>query len=379
MNRTTAFALANVWLLVILAACNSGNTRDFEWPAEIAQLTGRDLGTWLRGAPFSNELMQTAEHETVFTNAAQVFPFMGRYHNAVGELANTSNESNSPAYQRETVLYQDPDWGDLFVNATLLYDKEEVFLDRYYDESGNVLFGGADAAMTTHSATLVETAVSARTPAYKTAIYWADTGSARYLLGFYQQGKLVFETAIPLSASDTAAALAQLNAVNEKLGLHIAEWQRATVQQLKPTGGNETFWKDPFVGLYPEDKYMLDKVRLKIKDTPFRAAATPVRGDYYFSYDAPTGQVVLFTALRDTKADRESFGAENKGLPAYRANGQSVYYQEQQVGEEAEGVAKIYFGAGQYLELNYKYPWDDAEAKAYVHGILKHVKVSRIL
>src|SRR5690606_30819467 len=100
-----------------------------------------------------------AEDQTVFTNAAQVFPFLGRYYDAVGELRYARNEPDNPIFQQETMLYQDPQWGDLFVNATLLYDDEEVFLDTYYGKGGNVLFGGADAAMATHTATLAETAV----------------------------------------------------------------------------------------------------------------------------------------------------------------------------------------------------------------------------
>src|SRR3546814_3190864 len=100
-----------------------------------------------------------------------------------------------------------PDWGDLFINATLLYDAKEVFLDQYYSESGNVLFDGEAAAMSRHNATLTETAVYAKTDAYKTGIYWASTSAGRYLLGFYQKDNLIFEAAIPLRGSDTVATL----------------------------------------------------------------------------------------------------------------------------------------------------------------------------
>ncbi|HWK98941.1 MAG TPA: hypothetical protein VNQ55_03300 [Parapedobacter sp.] len=378
MRKAVVYPWGKLLLLVVLAGCNT-DTRDFEWSEDIAELTGKDLGSWLRQAPFSNELAQREENKMVFTNAQQVFPFMGRYYNAVEELRYARNEPDNPIYWQETVLYQDPDWGDLFVNATLLYDDAEVFLDRHYSESGNVVFEGTEAAMGNHSATLTETAVSARGADYKTAIYWASTGGECYLLGFYQQDNLIFEAAIPLLASDTSATLAKLNAVNEKLELNIAEWQQATVQQLAPSGTHETFWKDPFVGLYPEKRYMLDKVQLKVKDTPFQQVRPAVTGDYYFSYDKPAGKVVLYTALRETEVDREAFDAENEDLPAYETNGRHVYYEEQEAGERVKGVAKTYFGSGQYLELTYEYPRDDPEAKAHVHGILKHVKVSRIL
>src|SRR3546814_8064877 len=122
----------NVFLLVfVLVACNAG-TRDFEWHADIAQITGKDLDKWLRQAPFTNELSQQEENKIVFTNSAQVFPFMRRYNNAVGELEYSPESPANPIYQQETVLYQYTDWGDLFINATLLYDAQEVFLDPTY-------------------------------------------------------------------------------------------------------------------------------------------------------------------------------------------------------------------------------------------------------
>src|SRR5690606_29001353 len=143
-------------------------------------LTGKDLGEWLRQAPFTNELSQKDDNKMVFTNAQQVFPFMGRFHNAVGELRYARNEADNPIYQEEAVLYQDPEWGDLFVSGTLLYDAEEVFLDRNYSESGNVLFGGVDAGMDRHTASLRETAVFSRSGPNKAACYWAaDRKSTR--------------------------------------------------------------------------------------------------------------------------------------------------------------------------------------------------------
>lgn len=365
-------------LLFALTGCNR-STRDFEWPADIAQLTGQDLGAWLRTAPFSNELSQGDEDSMVLTNAAQVFPFMARFNNAVGELEYSPGNPDNPIYQQETVLYQDPDWGDLFISAALLYDVQEVFLGQYYSESGNVLFDGVDASMSRYNAALTETAVFARTDAHKTGVYWVNTAVGNYLLAFYQKDNLIFEAAIPLRTSDTIATLAKLNAVNEKLGLAVTEWQQATVSQLRPADTQETFWVDPFVGIYPEERYLLNKVQLKIKDTPFRLAPQPVKGDYFFSYDTPTGQVELFTVVKDTDHDRDAFDSAHQGLSAYGSNGRRVYYEEQETDGRVTGVAKTYFKPGQYLEINFGYPSDNLQTRARVHGVLKHVKVSGIL
>lgn len=363
---------------LVLASCNR-ETRDFEWPDEIAQLTGKDLATWLRKAPFSNELSQSDDDKMVFTNAAQVFPYMGRYNNAIGVLEYSHNSANNPIYQQETVLFKDPDWGDLFLHATLLYDAQEIFLDQHYSESGNIAFDGVDAGMNRYSATLTETGIFAKTDTYKTGIYWASSARGECLLGLYQKDNLIFEAAIPLLPFDTAATLAKLNAVNEQLGLGIVEWQQATVAQLKPVETPETFWRDPFIGIYPEERYLLNKVHLKIKDTPFQLAPQAVKGDYFFSYDTPGGEVELYTELEDTDDDRHAFDDTNQHFMAYDANGQHVYYEEQEVGGRIKGVAKTYFRSGQYLKINFTYPGNDRQAKAQVHEILKHIKVSSIL
>lgn len=370
--------LCIILCLLVLAGCNR-EKRDFEWSADIAQLTGKDLATWLRKAPFSNELSQSDDDKMVFTNAAQVFPYMGRYNNAVGALEYSHNSDNNPIYQQETVLYQDPDWGDLFLNATVLYDAQEIFLDQHYSESGNIAFDGVDASMNRYSATLTETGISARTDTYKTGIYWASSAGGQCLLGLYQKDNLIFEAAIPLLPFDTAATLAKLNAVNEQLGLGIVEWQQATVAQLKPVEIPETFWKDPFIGIYPEERYLLNKVHLKIKDTPFQLAPQAVKGDYFFSYDTPGGEVELYTELENTDDDRHAFDDTHQHIMAYDANGKNVYYEEQEADGRVKGVAKTYFGSGQYLEINFTYPGSDPQAKAHVHEILKHIKVSSIL
>lgn len=370
--------LNKLLLLITLVGCNAG-TRNVDWPTDIAELTGKDLGGWIRQVPFSNELLQDDEDKIVFTNAEQVFPFIGRYYNAIGELEYSPQHPDNPIHQRETVLYRDPDWGDLFVNATLLYEPQEVFLNQYYSERANVIFDGADAATDSYGAALIETGVFADTDGYKAGIYWAETPDRRYLLGFYQNGQLVFEAAIPLRASDTAATLAKLNEVNENLGLGVTEWQQATVLQLRPADTRVTFWKDPFVGIYPEERYLLNKVQLKIKDTPFQLVPQAVKGDYFFCYDTPTGEVELFTVVKDTGDDRNAFDNAHQDLTAYESNGQHVYYEEQETGRRAKGVAKTYFGSGQYLEINFAYPSDDPRARVEVHGVLKHIKVSSIL
>src|SRR5690606_26026392 len=166
-------------------------------------------------APFDNELRLQEDDKVVLTNAKQVFPFMGRYYNAIEELHADGTPSDTAIHQQTEILFQDSVWGDLFVSATLLYDDKEVFLSNSYVETGNSFFGGVDALTDRHSASLHETAILAKKPRYKTGIYWVSANFNRYLLGFYQQGQLVFETAIPLFGTDTLATLNKLKEVSE--------------------------------------------------------------------------------------------------------------------------------------------------------------------
>src|SRR5690606_26732826 len=176
----------------------------------------------------------------------------------------------------------------------------------------NILFGGVDAGMDRHTASLRETAVFSHSDANKAACYWAATAGGSYLLGFFQQGNLVFETAIPLRGTDTLATLDKLKEVNDKLGLHVPAWQQATVAQLAATDTRETFWKDPFAGIYLETATLMARVQLKVKDTPFQEVQPAPMGDHYFSYESPGGLVIFATEVKATSEDREAFDAGSK-------------------------------------------------------------------
>lgn len=102
-----------------LSSCDffSSSNKDFQWNDEVATLTGKDLKSWLRNAPFSNELKGN-DNEVMFSNAEQVFPFLGKYYNSVErQTKNYSDPEAGHIYQTETILFQDPHWGDLFVNG----------------------------------------------------------------------------------------------------------------------------------------------------------------------------------------------------------------------------------------------------------------------
>lgn len=363
--------------ILLLASCSSNtkSTKQFVWDGDLAELTGKNLYVWLQKAPFDNELKRHEKDKIVFTNAEQVFPFKGRYYNTIEELRTDHDAAQDTIiYQEAELLFQDSLWGDLFLQATLLYDNQEVFLNDSYVEIGNLFFGGTDAVTDTHSASLYETGAFARHPSYKTGIYWASANFTPYLLGFYQKGQLIFETAIPLLRGDTLATLNKLKEVNHDLGLRIPEWENATVDQLRRVDDAKSFYEDPFKGIYL-GPYAIDQVYLKTKNTPFTQADTATKGDYYFSYQSPSGLVEFYTVLQKTEMDMDSFNQANEKMNHYHYNYQNIFYEEESADGYVSGTAKTYFKDKEYLQLHYYYPQADREAKEYVHDVLKYIKV----
>ncbi|PRD53844.1 hypothetical protein C5749_10010 [Sphingobacterium gobiense] len=374
MIRKT-WILAALFMFIMLTSCDnrSHNRKPFVWDEDVKQLIGvENLNAWLRKAPFGDELKQAEKDKLIFTNAKQVFPFMNRYYDAIEELREYGDPATDTViFSAKEVLFQDSVWGDLFVGAMLLYDDREVFLSDSYLESGSPIFGGVEAVRDIHRASLYETGVLAKHPKYKTGIYRVWTSYRDYLLGFYQQGQLVFEAVVPLLGSDTLATLNKMKEISKNLGLNVPEWENATVEQLQQVDEPKSFWQDPFLGIYP-NKFTHD-VYLKIKDTPFIQDEKPRKGDYYFAYRADNGDVSLYTLLQKTEMTKDDFNEANKEMDSYRYSYDDIFYEEESNNGYVSGTAKTYFKDNQYLEIYYSYPEADGKAKKQAHSILRYV------
>ncbi|MGV3761645.1 hypothetical protein [Parapedobacter sp.] len=359
--------------LILLVSCDrqTRTTKDFVWDEDVKELTGGSLHTWLQKAPFDNELDRHGDGVVMITNASQVFPFMGRYYNAVEELGRYYSD-DTVIFQETEILFQDSLWGDLLLHATLLYDDQEVFLSDSYYEMGSPLFGGVEAVTDMHESSLSETAVVAKHPGYKTGIYWAWANYQHYLLGFYQQGQLVFETVVPLRG-DTLATLDKLKEINQKLGLNIPEWENARIADLQRVEQPKTFWQDPFVGIYPS--MPTDDVYLKTKDTPFVQDDKARKGDYYFSYPSEGGDVFFYTMMQQTELNMEDFNKANKKMAKYQYSNHDIFYEEHPGNGYVNGLAKTYFKGNRYLEIHFGYPEKDREAKQRMHDVIRYVKM----
>ena len=359
---------------IVFFSCSDQGSKDFNWVPKVAEITGKDLESWLRKTPYQNELKNDNENEFVITNVEQVFPFMNKFNNDIGPVNTTIATTDTIIYEQKHLIFQDPVWGDVFVSGTLLYDDEELFLEQSSNSTGNPFFGGVEASGDIYSSTLYETSVQAKHDDYKTGLYWADANSKVYLFGFYQQGQLVFEAVVPLLGSDTAAAINKLGEINKKLNLNIPEWENVSSSALRVNDDPKTFWNDPYVGLYMNE-YTMDQVYLKTKNTKLELAKQKEKGDYYFSYQVPQGLVELYTELKPITQNEAEFNKANAKQSKYLNGPQQIFYDEQSSGNFVQGIAKTYTKDNKYLELHYSFPEKDEEARKTVHDILKYIKI----
>lgn len=364
-------------LSITFISCDNRG-KNFTWNDEVAELTDKDLEEWLRNAPFENEITKKeSDDQFVMTNADQVFPFIGRYYNHRGEIRKNLASTDTTIYEQKELIYKDPKFGDLFVTATLLYDDQEVYLSDSYSSMGDPLFGGIEAAQSSYDAVLYETPVFVKKPDYKTGLYWATSNNSTYLLGFYQKGQLIFETAIPMLESDSTAALNKLKEVNQKLNLNIPEWANATMDQLKVNDKPTSFWNDPYTSYYMGN-YLLDDLMLKTKDTPFSEIDSVKKGDHYLAYQSEKGPVEFYFERKSTDKNEEDFKKEHADLPSYDNEYVKVFYNEKPVNGYVEGTAISYLKDNKYVEMQYRFHESDAEAQKNIHGILKYVKMHKL-
>lgn len=361
-----------------LTSCDffSSSKKDFQWNDEVATLTGKDLKSWLRKAPFSNELKGN-DNEVMFSNAEQVFPFLGKYYNSVEQQKkNYSDPEAGHIYQTETILFQDPHWGDLFVNAALMYNNDELYLSDSNIETGDPMFEGKDAVFNTYHGGLMETAVHSNAQDTKNGLYWGSNSTKVYLLAFYQKNNLAFEVAVPLIGQDTLATLNKLKEVNTALGLNVPEWANAQLKDLNPLDNNGTFWKDPFQGFFAVD-YFIQTVFLKILDTDFKEEQSSSDEDIHqFSANNNGGTAKFSVKTAPSTLNFEDFEKKYKDLAHYEYFHKKVYYEEKESGNEVQGKAYAFYSKDKVLEFEFSYPKNNPELKKQMHSILKYVKIT---
>jgi hypothetical protein len=135
------FIFLFIFSSIVFVSCGDQGSKDFNWVPKVAEITGKDLESWLRKTPYQNELKNDNENEFVITNVEQVFPFMNKFNNDIGPVSTTIATTDTSIYEQKHLIFQDPVWGDVFVSGTLLYDDEELFLEQSSNSKRNPFFG----------------------------------------------------------------------------------------------------------------------------------------------------------------------------------------------------------------------------------------------
>lgn len=378
--KNNQYTLVGLFLLLLFVGC-SESARDFNWQEDNAELTGKDLKAWLRKAPFENELKAPEGQSILMTNAQELFPFIGVYHNKVEELNGLGDKDNME-YAKELLIFQDPKWGDLIVTASLLYDTEDIYLNEAHSSSANPILSGMDPIESLgvyYSSRLTETGFVNRKPGHTQALYWADANGRTSLLGFMQRGNLLLEAVIPvLNQQDSLATWNKMKELANSLGLPADSWQSATADQMTPQESKTSFWKDPFVPIIRKTPLALPSVYLKLADTPFQEQEdSGAKNLYHFAYTGKMGPVDLKIQLKDVDMFEEDFNKKNKDITHYTYKHQQIFYTEKAASGRIQGTAMAYAKDKQYLELTYSFPENSAEDKACVHDVLKYVKIMK--
>lgn len=374
-----------VIFFLLLLGCQSESAREFEWSEELTKTTGKHLNIWLEKSPFDGKWneSETNKNTIVIDNIAQVFPFLGKFKNENDNFKNSLGR-DSDIYQKKVTVFKDSQFGESFVYAALVYEDQALFLKDYYSEMGNVAFSGKDAIYESYTASLSETMVFGENEKYKTAIYWVNSNYKTYLFGFYQKGKLIFQFGFPCNANEKLKCLEKVKEINSALNLNIKEWAEITEAQLAVNKNPQSFWKDPYRGIY-RGKSLLHEVKVKIKNTDFkelkRNLANEKGVDYIFAQENGNKQNMISFKKDETTLNKKQFEDEFKALKYISMNdtskGKLFITSNKVVNGQVITDTQTYFKNKTTLKIQISYPENDPKAKAQLFDILTNIKISR--
>lgn len=375
--------LIGLFFLSLLISCEE--QKPFVWTDDIAQITGKNLAMWIEKSPFNGKWNKLASDEDliIFDNRKQVFPFMGKFKNDVDDFKNF-NHSDGDIHQEEVVLYQDSNFGESFVYSALLYEPQELFLKKFYSETGDMLFSGTNSINERYSASLSETLLFERNETYKAAIYRVNSNYKNYLFGFYQRGKLVVQFGFPCTVEQTQEGIDKIKEINANLDLNITSWSQATVESLVINNNPQGFWKDPYQGLYIGE-YMLPELQVKVKNTSYKmssnAKANAEGVDYMFINDSEGGQYTISFKREITSLNKEKFEDQfnnNSHISVKDYDETKLFItNEKSINGINSMDIETYFIKDSFLKIQIRYPQNDTKAKDQLLDILTSLRIKR--
>lgn len=370
-----------ILFLLIFLSCK--NERDFEWSEDLKQTVGSDLKDWIKKSPFDGKwnYKESKTGRITVDNRNLVFPFMGKFKNSNDNFKGYHN-SEGHIYQKEVILFKDSEFGESFVYSALLYEAEELYLQASYSEMGNFIISGLNDLNVKHNAKLLETEIINNNSEYKTAIYWVKTDYKKYLFGFYQKGKLVFQFGFPCDEDNKSQGLERIKQINQNLNLNIEEWSNATIKELEMKHSSKSFWKNPFIGIYIGE-YMLPEVKVKIRNTKFKelkSGASNEKGvDYIFAHQELNSQISFKkeeTSLTEKQYEAE-LGEQKQILTNDHISSKLFINKEKTNNGKVTMDTETYLKDNSILKAQISYPKNNSKAKDQMFDILRNLKIRK--
>ena len=369
-------------LLLALCGCKNENAKPpFSLQAPASAVTDGDLEELLANAPFENPFHEDEDRGAI-TNVLQVFPFAGKYYGTYGKLRDYGSEAE--VYERHIRAFEDPRFGNAFIQAALLYGDDPVAIPKTTSEGANVLIEGLDRINARYSATAYATGLRDSAADYRADVFWLEGDRERFLGGLYQRGQLLVDFGFP--CRDTLACLQQLVDINNSLGLGVAAWDQATAADLRPDPTEDPFWSDPDVSLLRVPGSFFPRLYLPLKAlgfTEIRPSAANTKlfreADHVFRAERDGGVYEFAVSARPTEESYESFDAsmQEAGFAALQPVLLRPIYE---TGTTVHGGTtitawKAYLDEGEMVELSGAYPSGAAAFLEEQRAVLRRGRV----
>ncbi len=149
------------------------------------------------------------------------------------------------------------------------------------------------------------------------------------------------------------------------------------MKDLAITSKPKTFWQKQYIYLYGE-KY--HSIEFKIARTAFERYVDRIadkRGvDHLFAYTGKYGEVEFTTKLVPTTLTMEMYMKQSKApiVLAIKNDVRKVFVTEQTINGRRIGQAETYFVDNKLLTMSYQLPFDDEQAKHWIHDILTNLR-----
>ncbi len=387
--------LLTLLLLLTLVACSKEPSRTFTPATPTPEAASKDLGAFLRTAPFANEWNPDKDKKDyiVFTNIENVFPHLGKFRNASDTFSTQERQNKADDYYRkETVIYKDPQWGELFVHGMLLYDYQQLYLRPNEAVPGNVIFSGANSIYEHNSSDLRETQLVSTGTKSNSAVYLNTSNHQKYLQYFFQRGQLVGQLNIPFGEHSESEVLTKLKEVVKVLNPEDGAVLNATTDALAINREPVSLWQDPYVEIYPprsrQSLIQLSIIKMRLKGTPFskesQQQTTSREADTSYSYQGAQGEVWLAVQTTEAAKDEEEKEKNNQHDKVltdmvHTTSPSPLYVTFEEQGEQVKGRAVCfkhsYSSSKDYrIVISYGYRAGDTAAQETIEGILTSLK-----